>query len=420
MQDAAARGTRGGDAGRALGALLEAHAAYRSSTLNLVASENVLSPAVRAALSTDLLGRYADYPGRDPSKRRYRGNRYIAEIEALAVRLAAERFGARFVELRAIAGHLAGIAIVMGLCRPGDVVFEVGREGGGHREAGRLVVAPLASLDVEYLPFDAQAFNVDADAAVRRIEERRPRLVILGSSNFLYPHPVRAIADAVHRVPDAVLAYDASHVLGFLAAGRFQDPLGEGADIVFGSTHKTFPGPQGGIIFSNDDALMDRVSEALVPALVTNHHPFRMPGMVVALEEMATWGEAYAEAIVANARALARALVARGVPVVEAGGRPTDSHTILLRVSAFGTGDAVSARLETAGIMSTGAFLPESLGREGIRMGSQEVTRLGATPQTMEWAAELIAAVVTGSRQPEEVHPDVAELAGTLGPIRFA
>jgi glycine hydroxymethyltransferase len=244
--------------------------------------------------------------------------------------------------------------------------------------------------------------------------------VILGSSNFLYPHPVRAIADAVHRVPGAVLAYDASHVLGFLAAGRFQDPLGEGADVVFGSTHKTFPGPQGGIIFSNDDTLMDRVTPALVPALITNHHPFRMPALVVTLEEMATWGKAYAEAMVANARVLGRALAKRGVPVVEAGGRPTDSHTILLRVSSFGTSDDLSARLEAAGIMTTGAFLPESLGREGIRIGSQEVTRLGATADTMDRAAELIAEVLTGRRSPGDVRPAAAELARELGPVQYA
>jgi glycine hydroxymethyltransferase len=263
--------------------LVARHAAWRRKTLNLIASENILSPAVLNALACDFQGRYADYPGRDPRNRRYRGNRYIAEVEAEAVRLAAELFRARFVELRPIAGHLAGLAIVAGVCRPGDVVLEVGRDGGGHREAGRLTVAPLVSLDVRYLPFDPITFNVDTAAAIRQIEELRPRLVILGSSHFLFPHPVAAIAEAVHRIPGAVLAYDASHVMGFLAAGRFQDPLAEGADVVFGSTHKTLPGPQGGIIFSNDDALMNRVCEALIPGLVTNHHPGRMPAMALAL-----------------------------------------------------------------------------------------------------------------------------------------
>lgn len=400
-------------------ALVAAHDAWRATTLNLIASENVLSPAVAAALVGDLEGRYADYPGRDPSDRRYRGNRYIAEVEAEVTRLGQERFRAQFVELRPIAGHLAGLAVVMGVCRPGDVVLEAGREAGGHREAGRLISAQLVNLEVGYLPFDADRYNIDVEASIRLIEARRPRLVILGSSNFLFPHPVRALADAVHRIPDAVLAYDASHVMGFLAAGRFQDPLGEGADIVFGSTHKTFPGPQGGIIFSNDDRLMDAVTAALVPGLVTNHHPFRMPAMALALLEMTVWGEAYADAVVANARAVGRAIAAGGVPVVEVDGRPTDSHTILLRVAEFGTGEAIAAGLEAAGIITTHALLPDSLGREGIRIGTQEVTHRGASESTMEKAGALVAEAVRGDRSAADIAIDVRRLVGALQSVRY-
>ncbi len=401
--------------------LIDRHTAWRRTTLNLIASENVLSPAVLGALGSDLEGRYADYPGRDPRNRRYRGNRYIAEIEAEAVRLAQAVFGARYVELRAIAGHLAGLAVVMATCRPGDTVLEVGRDGGGHREAGRLIVAPAISLDVQYLQFDGTRFNVDPGAAVRQIEALRPSLVMLGSSHFLFPHPVAAIAEAVHRIPGAVLAYDASHVLGFLAAGRFQNPLAEGADIVFGSTHKTFPGPQGGIIYSDDDALMDRVAEVLIPGLVTNHHPARMPAMAIALQEMTRSGGDYMDAVVANARALGRALAGEGFPVVEVDGRATDSHTVLTKAAPFGagTGEQIAHRLEEAGIMVTHATLPDEHGREGLRLGSQEVTRLGATEATMASAARLIADVALGRREPAAVAVDVADLAATHGPVRF-
>src|SRR5690242_11201085 len=113
--------------------LLERHTAWRRSTLNLIASENVLSPHALESLANDLQGRYGDYPGRDPLARRYRGNRYLIEIEAEAARLARELFRAEFVELRAIAGHLAGLAIILAVCRPGDTVLELGREAGGHR-----------------------------------------------------------------------------------------------------------------------------------------------------------------------------------------------------------------------------------------------------------------------------------------------
>lgn len=399
--------------------LLARHTAWRRTTLNLIASENLVSPAVRAALANDLAARYADYPGRDPSNRRYRGTRYIAEIEAEAVRVAQGLFGARYVELRPIAGHLAGLAIILAVCRPGDTVLELGREAGGHREAGRLVVAPGIDLDVQYLAFDAARFNVDTEAAVRQIEELRPSIVILGSSHFLFPHPVRAIADAVHAIPGSVLAYDASHVLGFLAAGRFQDPLREGADVVFGSTHKTFPGPQGGIIYTNDDALMEGVTPALSPGLITNHHPFRMPAMALALAEMAAWGGAYMDATLANARALGRALEAEGIPVVATDGRATDSHTVLAKVAGLGAGLDIALRLEASDIVVTHALLPPELGGEGLRLGSQEITRLGATEETMASVARLIADVALERRPGATVAEDVASLARTLGPVRY-
>lgn len=170
------------------------------------------------------------------------------------------------------AGHVAGVAVLMGLCSPGDLVLELGRDGDGHREGGKLASSPLVPLEIEYLPFDQTSYNVDVVGTIQLIDRRQPRMVILGSSNFLFPHPVSAIAEALKAYPDTLLVYDASHVMGFLAAGRFQDPLREGADLVIGSTHKTLPGPQGGIIFSNRSDLMDAVSQATYPALVTNHH----------------------------------------------------------------------------------------------------------------------------------------------------
>jgi len=399
--------------------LVASHEHWRRQTINLIASENVISPAVRAALDSDLEGRYADYPGRDLRARRYRGNRYIVEIEEAAAALARDVFRARYVELRPLAGHLAGIAVLMGLCRPGDVVLEVGRDGGGHREAGRLVSSPLASLDVRYLPFSGERYNVDIPATLGLIAETKPRVVIVGSSNFLFPHPVRELADAVHS-SGGYLIYDGSHVMGFLAADRFQDPLGDGADLVFGSTHKTFPGPQGGIIFSNQDDLMELVTGALVPALVTNHHPFRMPGMAVALLEMQAFGSAYMDAVRVNAQALGEALTREGVPCVSVEGRYSESHCVLARVAGFGTAEEAAVRLEASGIITTSSLLPAVQGTEGIRMGVQELTRLGADSSTMTLVARLFADAVGSRRASQTIASDSASLMESLGPIQFS
>lgn len=398
--------------------LVDAHEAWRRTTINLIASENVISPAVRHVLDSDLEGRYADYPGRDLRERRYRGNRYIVELEELAQELAMQAFGASQVELRPLAGHLAGVAVVIGLCRPGDTVLEIGRDGGGHREVGRLSTSPLAPVGVRYLPFDGHRYNVDVDATLDLIRDVRPRLVILGSSNFLFPHPVAELVEAVHDV-GGLLVFDGSHVMGFLAARRFQDPLAEGADIVFGSTHKTFPGPQGGIIFGNRPDVMDAAVAALVPALVTNHHPFRMPGMAVALAEMLAFGGAYMDAVRANARNLGDELERQSVPVVRVDGRCTDSHCLLARVGAFGPASDVAERLEQAGVITTSALLPEVQGGEGVRIGVQELTRLGADRSTMEGVARVFADAAAGRRSSQVLASESADITASLGPIRF-
>jgi glycine hydroxymethyltransferase len=401
-----------------LRALVDQHECWRGSTLNLIASENVLSLAVRSALDSDLLGRYADYPGRDLRERRYRGNRYIVEIEELASALAAEVFGAQFVELRPLSGHLAGVAALLGLCQPGDTVLELGREAGGHREAGRLTTSPAVPLRVEALPFDGIRYNVDTAAAVAQICRIKPRVVILGSSNFLFPHPVEPLVDAVHEY-GGYLLYDGSHVMGFLAAGRFQFPLAEGADLVFGSTHKTFPGPQGGIVFSNREDLMKQVSGALVPGLVTNHHPFRIPGMIVALLEMKAFGTAYMDEVRTNSQELGEALSREGIPCVEVGGRYSESHCLLLRVAEYGSGNEIAARLEDAGIITTSTQLPAAQGGEGVRVGVQELTRRGADVETMSLVARLLADAVLTRRPAAQIADQAAAVTAALGPLRY-
>jgi glycine hydroxymethyltransferase len=405
--------------------LLARHEAWRAGTLNLIASENVLSPAVHAVLDSDLVHRYADYTGRDLTARRYRGTRFVVEIEQEVERLAQAVFQVRHVELRALSGHLAGAAVLMALCRPGDVVLEIGRDGGGHREAGKFAGSELVRLAVRHLPIDPSRYNVDVEAAAALIAETRPRCVILGSSNFLFPHPVAEIRRAMADLPDSYLVYDASHVMGLIAGGRFQDPLGEGADVVFGSTHKTLPGPQGGIVFTNRDDLIGRISDTVYPGLVTNHHPFRMPALGVALAEAQAFGRAYADQVIANSQALGAALVAAGVPCVTDGSTPpagprySASHTLLLRVGELGGGETVTERLEHAGIITTSGILPDSLGGRGVRLGTQEMTRRGMVEPDMITVAELVAAAVRAKRPAEVIAGEVAALVGQFDSVAF-
>ncbi|HJN15900.1 MAG TPA: glycine hydroxymethyltransferase, partial [Armatimonadota bacterium] len=181
--------------------LVQQHVGWRNQCMNLIAAENALSPVVREQLGTDLVQRYGNYAGRDLLNRRYRGNRYVQEMELLLTDLVAETFGATEVELRAISGHVAGFCVIMGLCEPGDTALELSGSDGGHRLAAKAAESPLIDLRVETLPFDAATFNVDAAATCDAIRSLRPRLVILGASNFLFPHPVREIAACVRETP---------------------------------------------------------------------------------------------------------------------------------------------------------------------------------------------------------------------------
>src|SRR5579875_296777 len=343
--------------------LLAQHTRWRESCLNLIASENIVSPSVADILNSRLEGRYADFAGTDLHARKYRGGREVVELEELCATQVRDAFGAEACELRAISGHTAGNAVIMGLCSPGDLVLEVSQEGGSHRLGAKLTQARLIELRTAFLPFDPEAFNVDVRGAREMIARTRPRLVILGSSTFLHPHPVAALAD-VCAESGATLVYDASHVMGLIVAERFQLPLQEGAGLVFGSTHKTFFGPQGGLIFGAAD-LVEQVAAALYPPLVTNHHPARVPALSAALAEHAEFGEAYADAVIDNAKVFGAELAAQDVPVV---GGETESHAVLIATPGRPGAEAATL-LESQNIIVNPSRLPDEDGGEGIRFG---------------------------------------------------
>jgi glycine hydroxymethyltransferase len=399
--------------------LLCDHERYRRTCINLIASENVQSPQVKELFLTDLAQRYGNYPGRDAHARKYRGNRYIETIEEWVAQLAKETFDAPYVELRALSGHIAGCAVMMGIASPGDLVLELGPEHGGHCMAKKMLASGLVQLRVHSLPFDPNRYNVHIDRTIQMLREYRPRLVILGSSNFLFPHPVAEIAEELQTFPETVLIYDGSHVMGMIAAGIFQDPLGEGAQVMFGSTHKTLAGPQGGIILSISEPLMTRISNSVYPALISNHHLARLPALGVALLEIQEYGETYLRQTVANARALAEGIQRRGVVVVAAKQGFTQSHTILMQVPNGATGGEIADRLEGAGIITTPVALPCELGRFGIRLGTQELTRYGARESDMEALAKLIVAVVRGQAEPAALRSSVQEYAAHFHSMRF-
>ena len=400
-----------------LTSLLEKHHTYRETCLNLIASENTPSPLVEELFDERLARRYGNYSGTDIYQRNYKGNRYIVEIEGYTQELAKELFGAAYVDFRPLSGNISGIGTTFALAKPGDTALEVHN---GHHYAEKLLSSPLkVELRSIPIPWDGRRSNIDLDETLALIAEYKPRIINVGSGVFLFPQPVRELKEAMREAnPDSYLIYDASHVIGLIAGKRFQSPFEEGADVIISSTHKTLAGPQGGMILTNDASIAERVARGLYPLLMSNHHLNRLPALAGTFIEWMECGEAQADAIVANAKALGQALAERGVPILGADLGFTESHTLILIVDKYGDGGALATHLEACHIIAGAAGLSPDVGKSGLRMGVQEVTRWGMTPADAPDIAECIVDALSGGN-PEELKPKVAKVASRFNEIQF-
>ncbi len=399
--------------------LLKEHHRWFGESLPLIASENITSMLVREVCASDFSHRYAE--GK-PGKRFYQGCRYIDEVELIAERLAKKLFEAPYVNVQPTSGTVANLACFFALTRPGDTIMALQVPHGGHISHAELSAAGVRGLKVKSFPFDVEEMNIDVDKAAEKIRRVEPRLLLFGASIFLFPHPLRELSEVAGEV-GATVMYDGAHVLGLIAGKRFQQPLREGAHVVSASRHKTFPGPQGGVILAVEE-YSKQLSRAVFPGLVSNHHLHHLAGFAVALAEMLEFGTAYAEQVIRNAKALAQALSDEGFRVLCEHRGFTQSHQVLVDVAEQGGGTRVAEALERANIILNKNLLPwddisKSANPSGIRIGTQEVTRLGMREGEMRTIAELIARVVKGEST-EKVKKEVAELRKEFNRVHYS
>ena len=394
-----------------------AHKDLYEHALPMIASENITSGAVRKLLASDLSHRYAEG---DVGDRFYQGCKYIDVIEGKAIEYAKELFNAEHVNVKPISGVNANIATLFALTSPGDIIMALSVPEGGHISHAKYSVPGIRNLKLHEFPFDPKEMNINVDAMVREIKEKKPKLILFGASLFLFPHPVqeaRAAADEV----GAKIVYDGAHVLGLIAGKRFQDPLREGADVVTSSTHKTFPGPQGAIILCKR-AVKDEIDEAVFPGTVSNHHLHHVAGLAVTLVEMMQFGEEYAAQIQSNAKALAQYLYEDGFEVLCEHKGFTESHQVAVDVRSFGGGDRVAKKLENAYIIINKNMFSYDKSPEkpsGIRLGVQELTRLGMKDSEMREVASLIKRVVIRGEDENRVKEEVLALKKDFCNVRY-
>lgn len=385
------------------------HEMYRSECIGLVPTENLLSPTARRMLESDLSHRYLF---QNPQWR-YVGGKHLAEIEACAVELACEVFGARFANVRPLSGENCTNIVIHAVVEPGDAFYHLAMEDGGHFAAKS--VAARITQNRHLLPYDSAKATIDLAGCAHAFAAAPPDVIYLDASMVLFPHPLRELRRLAG--PDAIIVYDASQVLGLIAGGEFQDPLREGADILSGSTHKSLPGPQKGVILSNREDLMSRVESTIFPGHVSNFHLHHVAALAVTLAESQVFGPAYAHQTIANARALGRELRRLGL-AVQGDERITDSHQVWLDVRHLTTPDGAVDALHASQLIANVNLIP-SLRSKGLRLGTPEVTRLGMREEEMAELAQLMHAVLSGTEEPHEVRERVVRLARRFPQPRY-
>jgi glycine hydroxymethyltransferase len=382
--------------------LVKEHEEWRGKQcLNLIPSENVMSPAVRGLLSSELAHRYTS---RD---RFYMGTYFTDEIENYGEKLAKTVFKAETADLRPLSGHIADLIVLANLTKPKDTFMCVSPDDGGYPGIWKEGLAGLLHLKARAFPFSKENWNIKVEDAKKAIERVKPNIIIFGASLIVFSHPVEELTEAAHDV-GANIGFDGSHVMGLIAGGQFQNPLGEGVNILFGSTHKTFFGPQGGIILA-DKECGEFLKEKIYPAFVDNAHWNRIAALTLALAEMKNFGKAYAKQVVLNSKALAKALYDYGFPVICQKLGFTQSHQVIVNFGDYSRGRAVAEKLQRANIIADCV----------VRIGTCEVTRRGMKEREMLRIAELIKRTVVDEEKPEEIKKEVAKLSAEFQTIGY-
>jgi len=382
--------------------LVKKHEEWREKQcLNLIPSENVMSSAVRGLLSSDFGHRYT---ARDCF---YMGTRFTDEIELCGEELAKEVFKAETADLRPLSGHIADLIFLASYAKPNDTLMCVSPDDGGYPGMWENGLAGLFSLKVVSFPFSKHDRNIKVEETKEAIRRNKPKIVIFGASLITFPHPVKELAKVACE-NGAIVGFDGSHVMGLIAGEQFQDPLREGAHALFGSTHKTFFGPQGGIILA-DKEHGEVMKAKIYPAFVDNAHWNRIAALTLALAEMRKFGKAYAEQVIRNTQALAKTLYDYGFPVVCQHLGFTQSHQTILDYGDYERGRVFAERLQHANIIVDCA----------VRVGTCEVTRRGMKGDEMLKIAELIKRTVVDEERPENIRKDVAKLCAEFQKVEY-
>ena len=365
------------------------------SSVELIASENFVSLAVMEAVGSPLTNKYAEGL---PGKRYYGGCWAVDEVENLARDRACRLFGAAHANVQPHSGAQANYAALSALVKPGEKIMGMALDNGGHLTHGSPANFSGKLYEVVSYGVDPVTERIDYDAVAALAEAERPKVIIAGASAYPRTIDFERFAQIAHSV-GASLMVDMAHIAGLVATGRHPSPV-PFADVTTSTTHKTLRGPRGGLILANDAGLAKKLNSAVFPGSQGGPLEHVIAGKAVAFgEALSPDFAAYADAILANAKALGRGMESRGLRLVSGG---TDNHLLLVDLTPAGnvTGKDAEGLLDSVGITVNKNTIPgerrSPFVTSGIRVGSAAVTTRGFSEQECERVGELIGDVVAG------------------------
>ena len=370
-----------------LGRMIEAEYKRQARNIELIASENIVSEAVMAAMGSVLTNKYAEgYPG----KRYYGGCECVDEVENLAIRRVCQLFGAKYANVQPHSGAQANMAVYQALCKPGDTVLGMSLDNGGHLTHGSPV--NQSGLLYHIVPYGVDENGlIDYDALRALAKKEQPKMIIAGASAYPRAIDFEKFAEIAHEV-GAYLFVDMAHIAGLVAAGLHQSPVPY-ADVVTTTTHKTLRGPRGGVILTNDEELAKKFNKAIFPGTQGGPLEHVIAAKAVCFgEALKPEFKAYQQRVVTNARVLADALQKQGFDLVGGG---TDNHLMLIDLRKTGvTGKELQRRLDEVYITTNKNAIPNDpespFVTSGMRIGTPAVTTRGFGAPEMLRIAEFI------------------------------
>lgn len=393
------------------------HNIWMNETINLIASENRLSPIVENILKSDFNNRVAEgWIG----ERLFPGLKYYDEIEKYGIKVISKMFNADFVDLRPISGTMANMVIYSAFTKPGDDVLSISISSGAHISMAGSLPKKVFHLKMHYLSFNNLSYKINLKDSIKLIHKIKPKLLILGGSVLLFPQPIKKLSIEMKKIGGLVL-FDASHVAGLIAGGVYPNPLDEGADIMTLTTCKTIPGPQHAFILAKDK-FADIIKKTTFPSFLSGHHLHETVASIVAMEEFRQFGKAYAKQVVRNSKALANELDKLGFKIIGKNNNFTETHMFLIDISNILSADKAEKILELSNIIANKNILANDksfLRPSGLRIGTPEITRLGMADEDMKKVASFIYRALILKENPEIIKRDVKKYMKKFQKIRY-